>query len=169
MSLIFKELEVLGTALKGDIKMLAAKILCIFFILLSISTKSSKQHSIPQPRSAQPSMTYDLIFKTEETTEETGAITMHCRNYATAENILVSEVQFWLNRTSPCDPGLRERGDFHVVDTDRYTISFNLSRHHEGDYTCGRRINVSHVQESPPKKLTCKMYTLIIIILLLLI
>lgn len=138
--------------------MLTAKmpiVLCILFILLSISTKSSKQHSIPHPRSTHPS--YELIYKTEGTTKETGAIKMQCRDDATAEVIPVSEVQFWLNHTSPCDSSLRERSDFHVVETDRYTISFNLSRHHEGNYTCGQRTNVKHVQESRPKKLTCKL------------
>ena len=138
--------------------MLTAKmpiVLCIFFILLSIST--SNQLSIPQPGTTQHS--YELIYKTDKTTEVTGAITMHCRNYATAEDIPVSEVQFWLNRTSPCDPDLQERGDFKVVGTDNY-ISFNLFRHHEGNYTCGRRINVSYVQESPPVTLTCELFSL---------
>ena len=143
--------------------MLTAKmpiVLCILFILLSIST--SNQHSIPQSRSTQPS--YELIYITEGTTEKTGAIKMQCRNYATAEDIPVNEVQFWLNRITPYDPSLRERGDFKVVRTGNY-ISFNLSRHHEGAYTCGRRINVSyvHVQESPPVTLTCKLFSNLVI------
>ena len=136
--------------------MLTAKmpiVLHILFILLSIST--SNQHSIPQPRSAQSS--YELIYKTDETTEATGAIKMQCRDYATAENIPVSEVQFWLNRTSPCDPDLRERDDFKVVVTDSRTISFNLLRHLEGSYTCGQCTNVRHVQESLPVTRTCKL------------
>ena len=122
-------------------------------MMVLISTSS--QHSIPQPRSTHQS--YELIYRTDETTKETGAIKMQCRD-AFAENIPVSEVQFWLNRTSPCDPGLRERGDFKVVETDKHTISFILSQHLEGDYTCARRTNMRDVQKSPPKKLTCKMY-----------
>ena len=133
-----------------------AQMLRILFIIMMVFISTSSQHSIPQTRSTHPS--YELIYKTDETTEATGAIKMRCRDDATAANIAVSEVQFWLNRTSPCDPGLRERSDFKVVATDKHTISFNLSRHHEGDYTCGRRTNMSHVQESSPKKLTCKMY-----------
>ena len=119
-----------------------------------VFTSTSNQHSIPQTRSTHPSC--ELIYKTDETTEVTGVIKMQCRDDATAEDIPVSEVQFWLNRTSPCDPGLRERGDFHVVDTNKYTISFNLelSQHLEGNYTCGRRTNMRHVQESHPKKLS---------------
>jgi hypothetical protein len=56
---------------------------------------------------------------------------MQCRDCKTAEKILVSEVQFWLNRTSPCDPILQERNDFDVDDvTDKYAISFNLLWNH---------------------------------------
>ena len=124
----------------------------ILFILLSIST--SNQRSIPQPRSAQSS--YELIYKTDATTELTGSITMLCRSFTTAENIPISEVQFWLNYTT-CNniSSLREREDVNVLEVDSYSIKFNLTRSLEGYYTCGKNCIISTERE-----LICKYNTI---------
>ena len=100
---------------------------------------------------------YELTYKTDETTEETGSIQMQCRD-ANAEPIPLSGVKFWLNRTSACDPSIQERHDFNVVEVDSYWISFNLTRCLEGIYTCGTYFHESGMLESSPKKLICKYW-----------
>jgi hypothetical protein len=151
LAIIIKELATWKTKLTAMMPI----VLRILFIIMML-TSTSNQHSIPQPRPTR--LQYELIYNTDETTEETGAIKMWCRDEF-AENIPVSEVQFWLNRTSPCDPSLREQNDFDVDEADKYTISFNLIRNLDGVYTCGRRINVTHMQESPRVTLTCKLFS----------
>ena len=58
---------------------------------------------------------YELIYSTDATTELTGSIRMFCRTSATAENVPISEVHFWLNYTT-CDnsTSLQEREDVNV-------------------------------------------------------
>ena len=122
----------------------------LFIMMLS----TSNQHPMRLPRSTPPQ--YELIHETETTTEETGSITMQCRDAYAAEPISLSEVEFWLNRTRVCDPSLQEQDNFNVVEVDSYRIKFNLTRRLEGIYTCGRCVNESYVLESTPKTFTCK-------------
>ena len=122
-------------------------------VLLFILMLTSTSNPMPLPWSTH--LPYELIYETDITTEKTGSIQMLCRD-ANAESILFSEVKFWLNRSHACDLSLRERHDFDIVEVDRYKIKFNLTRHLEGNYTCGWSINKSGVLESSPKTLICK-------------
>ena len=76
--------------------------------------------------------------------------------HATAENVPISEVQFWLNHTT-CDnsTSLREREDVNVLEVDSYSIQFNLTRRLEGFYTCGKRVGENCVM-STERPLICK-------------
>lgn len=123
----------------------------LFSVMMLILT--SNQHTL---RSAH-TMSYELIYTTDVTTELTGSITMFCRTSATAENIPLGEVKFWLNRTT-CDthdPSLRQRTDVNVLVVDNYRIKFNLTRSLEGYYTCGKHIDMNCVM-SNQKELICK-------------
>ena len=87
-------------------------------------------HSIPTP------YYYELIYTIDAITEISGSITLKCRNQF-ADDLLVSGVKFWLNRTSACDFDLRERPDVYTIEVDAYSIKFNLTRNLEGHFTCG--------------------------------
>ena len=105
--------------------------------------------------SAQDLLLDELIFTTDSTTVFTGSITLKCRDSITAEEVEISEISFFLNRTSAA-PSLRERGDITVVEVGSTGINFNLTRRLEGYYTCGRRVDTANVRESLPKILICK-------------
>ena len=105
--------------------------------------------------SITPPPQYELICRTDSTTELTGAISPMYR--ATAETISVDEVVFILNCSSVDDPSIRERGNIRVV-VGSNGLRSNLTRRLEGYYTCGRRVNVTYVEvlESLPLILACK-------------
>ena len=104
--------------------------------------------------SIEPS--YELIYTNSMIAKATGSITLKCRDSYTAEELDLSEVSFFLNHSSVADLSLRERGDITVVEVGSTGIKFSLTRRLEGNYTCGRRVNATHVTESPPKTLVCK-------------
>ena len=119
----------------------------IFIHVAALSASSLTQN--PEP--------YQLIFETHGSkTEIAGSITLKCRDGDTAEEQDISEISFFLNHSSVADPSLRERGDIRVVEVDRYSIEINLTRRLEGNYTCGRIVNATHVRESLPKTFVCK-------------
>ena len=97
---------------------------------------------------------YELIYRTDVTTEQTGSITMICRSDATAEDVPLSKVQFWLNWTAN-STSLQERTDINILEVDKYSIRFNLTRNLEGFYTCGKCIN-EDCEMSDQKQLICK-------------
>ena len=101
---------------------------------------------------------YELIFSIESdgTTELTGSICLMCRDADTAEELPVDGVLFFLNRSSSSDPSIRERGDIRVVVVGCCRVRFNLTRRLEGNYTCGKRVDVANVRESLPLTLACK-------------
>ena len=103
-----------------------------------------------------PSPQYELIFRTDSTTGLTGSITLMCRDYNTAEQLPVVDILFFLNRSSVDDPSIRERGDIRVVEVGCCGVRFNLTRRLESYYTCGRRVNITYVEESLPRTLICK-------------
>ena len=105
---------------------------------------------------------YQLIHETDSTTEQTGSITLKCRDGITAEEVETSEIKFFLNRSSVTDPCLRERGDIRVVEVGSTGIKFNLTRIYEGNYTCGKRVDRANVRESSPNPLICKCMVIII-------
>ena len=111
----------------------------VVLLFIMVLTSTSNQHPI---RSADTM--YELVLKTDTTTEMTGSVTMYCRTGETAEKMPLSDVQFWLNQTV-----LREQAN--ITEVDEKDIKFNLTRSHEGYYTCGR-----HLNDSPKKLLTCK-------------
>ena len=102
--------------------------------------------------SITPPSQYELICRTNSTTHRTSPIYR-----ATAETISMDEVVFILNCSSVDDPSIRERGDIRVV-VGSYGLRFNLTHRLEGNYTCGRRVNVTYVEvlESLPLILACK-------------
>jgi hypothetical protein len=101
---------------------------------------------------------YELIYTTDATTELTGSIRMFCRTFTTAENVPISEVQFWLNYTScSSTSSLREREDINVLEVDSYSIKFNLTRDLEGYYTCGKQVgDHENCVMSTERELICK-------------
>ena len=75
---------------------------------------------------ASPSR-YNLVFMTDSTTEQTGSIILACRDALTAEQLSISQISFFLNRSSAADPSLRERGDVRVAEIGSSAINFNLT------------------------------------------
>ena len=124
-----------------------ARIIIVGLVFVAASVSSSSQNS-PAP--------YELFHQTDTTTEETGSIILKCRDSDTAEELDISEISFFLNRSSVADPSLRERGDITVVPVGSTGIKFNLTRRLEGNYTCGKRVDVANVRESVPRTLVCK-------------
>ena len=123
-----------------SITLLAAKIALVFIAAASAST-----------------LEYELIHYTDGTTHLAGSIILQCRSGATAEELELNKISFFLNRSSAADPSLRERADIEVVEVGSTNIKFNLTRRLDGFYTCGRRVNFTHVIESQPKPLVCKL------------
>lgn len=99
---------------------------------------------------------YELIFTTDSTTEQTGSVTLICRDSVTAEEPEIDDIKFFLNRSSATDPSLREREDITVVEIRSAIIKFNLTRKYEGYYTCGKRVDCANVRESMPNTFICK-------------
>ena len=99
---------------------------------------------------------------TDSTTEQTGSITLRCRDSITAEVLNINEINFFLNRSSVTDPYLRERGDIRVVEVGSTGIKFNLTRKYDGYYTCGKRVDCANVTDSLPKTFICKCMVIII-------
>jgi hypothetical protein len=99
---------------------------------------------------------YHLIYETDETTEETGSTTLKCSGTSYHGTLPIAQVIFSLNRTSPADSSIRERGDIRVVNDGCCRIRFNLTRRLEGYYTCGKRLSSVNVSESWPQLLQCK-------------
>lgn len=123
-----------------SITLLAAKIALVFIAAASAST-----------------LEYELIHFTDGTTQLTGSITLQCRNALTAEKLELNEISFFLNRSSAADHSLRERADIEVVELGSTGIKLNLTRRLDGIYTCGRRVNFTHVIESRPRIIVCKL------------
>ena len=133
---------------------------CQVFVTNPITnTKQQLQYYPPLTSGMQLSLTvsdaYELVYITDMTTELTGSITMFCRSSITAENVAISEVQFWLNLTT-CNSttSLQERVDVNVSVFDD-SIKFNLTRNLEGYYTCGKKVGENCVM-STEKELICK-------------
>ena len=99
---------------------------------------------------------YELIYRTDAMTDLTGAISLICRDELTAEELPVSDVMFFLNRSSLADPDIREREDIRVIEVGCCSVRFNLTHRLEGNYTCGRGVDVANVRESSPLTLVCK-------------
>ena len=105
---------------------------------------------------------YELVHRTfGQMTELSGLIELTCRNASTAEELDISDIKIWLNRTSANDPDLRAREDVGVVEAHGCcSLRFNLTPQLEGYYTCGRRTDIGNgtvaVQGSLPRTLICK-------------
>ena len=100
---------------------------------------------------------YQLVQTIEDTAH--GLVQLKCREETQFRYLNINNVKFWLNRTSSTDPGLREKADVTVIETeDQLGIEFNLTRNFEGYYTCGRigSDNGTEVFESVPRPLICK-------------
>ena len=107
---------------------------------------------------ASPNLgSFELIYMIDSTTEQTGSITLQCRDAITAESLHISQISFFLNRSSAADPSLRERGDIRVAEVGSTAINFNLTRRLEGRYTCGNRVDCTNLIESPPRLYICKL------------
>ena len=140
---------IMQRALSGSLQLLIARIAIVGLVFTAASTSNP----IASQNSPAP---YELIHETDSNTEQTGSIIVKCRDSDTTEELDISEIHFFLNRSSATDPSLRERGDITVVSVERTGIKFNLTRRLEGNYTCGKRVDVANVRESVPKSLICK-------------
>ena len=127
--------------------LLIARIIILGLVFVAASVSSLSQSS-PAP--------YEMIHQTDTTTEQTGSIILKCRDNVTTEELDINEISFFLNRSSVADPSLRERGDIAVVEVGSTGIKFNLTRRLEGNYTCGKRVDVTNVRESVPRTFVCK-------------
>lgn len=114
--------------------------------------------SMTMGTSPQGPLAYELIHRTfEATTEQSGLTEVICRDGFTAEDLPVSDIKIWLNRTSVDDPDLREREDVGAIEVHGCcSLRFNLTHQLEGTFTCGRRIDAANVLESLPRTLICK-------------
>ena len=101
---------------------------------------------------------YELIYRIiDPDTDLSGLLELICRDGFTAEELPVSDIKIWLNRTSVDDPDLREREDVDTVEVHGCcSLRFNLTHQLEGNYTCGRKMDIANVRESSPKSLICK-------------
>ena len=101
---------------------------------------------------------YELVHHTfGQMTELSGLIELTCRDASTAEELDISDIKIWLNRTSVNDPDLREREDVGVFEANGCCrLRFNLTHQLEGKFTCGRRTDIANVQESLQRTLICK-------------
>ena len=127
--------------------LLIAKIAVVQGLIFVAIAASSSNSPVP----------YMLIHETDGIyTEQTGSITLKCRDRETAEELDINEINFFFNRSSVADPSLRERGDTTVVPVGSTGIKFNLTRRLEGYYTCGKRVDVANVSESLPKPYICE-------------
>ena len=79
------------------------KITVVLLFILVVLVSTSHQHPVPR---STPAVPYEMVYATNSTTEVTGVITMWCHDGLTAEEVLLSDVKFCLNRTSARDPGL---------------------------------------------------------------
>ena len=124
----------------------------VLLFIMIILAPVSYQHPI---RSAEYDE-YELIYRTDVTTDLMGSIRMLCRTYTTAENVPISEVQFWLNSTT-CNSttSLRQRDDVNVLEVDSYSIKFNLTHSLEGYYACGKQVHENCIM-STERELICK-------------
>ena len=138
------------------------KITFLISVAETIILLVSLAHVASATCSSQDLMQSELIFTTDSTTEQTGSITLKCRDGFTAEEVKISEIKFFLNHSSPSDPCLRERGDITVVEVGSTGIKFNLTREYDGYYTCRKRVDCAYVKESMPKALICKCMVIII-------
>jgi hypothetical protein len=115
---------------------------------------------VSTPCPSQSSAPYELIHIDDSTTELTGSITLKCRDGCRAEEVGISEINFFLNCSSGTNcPSLRERGGITVVAVGRDGIRFNFTREYDGYYTCGKRggdTRTANYTMSPPKALVCK-------------
>ena len=104
---------------------------------------------------------YRLSYSTVDDTDRSGSIILRCRG-ETAEFLRITEVMFWLNRTTACDQDLRDRPDVQAIGYDDRSIMFNFTKNLDGRYSCGRRMltstpdNEITVEESIPVTLICK-------------
>ena len=97
---------------------------------------------------------YGLIFKVDSDTEESGSVTLTCRDGWTADELNVNDVSFWLNRSSESGVDLKDINITSVVGC--CSIKISLLRHLEGDYTCGKLDERDNITESQPLRLICK-------------
>ena len=85
-------------------------------------------------------------------------ITLLCRDNSINGIADINDVIFWLNRTQPDDPDLRDRSDVFVFqDQTRTELAFILTRSNEGNYTCGERVDSANVQESAAETLVGRL------------
>ena len=89
---------------------------------------------------------YELSF---ERVRDSLPVTLRCRDNSVGTFVDISDVNFWLNRTLPDDPDLRERRDLDVAPGQTGDgLTFALTRSIEGRYTCGRQTDSANVEES---------------------
>ena len=122
------------------------QLLSVFILMLWLHSEA-----IPFPLSP-----YELIFKTESDTKESGSITLTCRDGSTADELNVNDITFWLNSSSESGMDLSQREDINITEVGCCSIKFSLLRNLEGYYTCGKLDESENITESQPLTLICK-------------
>ena len=114
----------------------------IMYFIMTVHASSLSQ---PPP--------YELIHHSfQRITELSGLVELVCHEKSTAETLSVNEISIWLNRTSVTDPDLREREDVGVVEVNGCCgLRFNLTQQLEGNFTCGKRIDMAKCKGEPSK------------------
>ena len=85
-------------------------------------------------------------------------VTLLCRDNSINGIANINDVTFWLNRTQPDDPDLRDRSDVFVFPGQTGTeLDFILTPSIEGSYTCGVQVDTANVQESEAEMLVGKL------------
>lgn len=98
---------------------------------------------------------FELVF---QRTVNDRVVTLLCRDNSINGIANINDVTFWLNRTQPDDPDLRDRSDAFVFQGQTGTeLSFILTRSNEGSYTCGVQVDSANVQESAAETLVGRL------------
>ena len=121
-------------------------LLCFLFLLVKLVL-------------SQPPYELSMAPRVRGSSTRPEPVTLRCRDNSLGTFAEINTVRFWLNRTLPDDPDLRERSDvFLRPGQTGDSLTFTLTRSIEGRYTCGRQIDSANVEESAPVFVVGKIY-----------
>ena len=132
----------------------------MFSLLFAISASSSiwsVQVSLVATQGSSDPPPYELIVQREDPSSPgllVDLISLRCRDSVNGEVVSVQHINFWLNRTNPNDPDLKEE-DYVSISSDNRGIMFQLRD--EGYYTCGMQIDSANFSESERLALISKL------------
>ena len=129
---------------------------CIWFVQVSLVATQGPSDDPPP---------YELIVeRNDPSTQGSGVdlITLRCRESDNEGGgiLAVQLVKFWLNRTRPNDPDLKEE-DYVFTNRDNMGITFQLRQ--EGYYTCGMQTDAANVEESERVTVISKLLPILLL------